>query len=622
MKLDKISIIGLAFAIGLIIYQMKISEENRALLAEEAKVSEQILSTTPDATSTPEETKETVNLPTDFQSEEIVLSNDKAQFTFTTATGGITKATIPQQHEVNQLDVPISLNRFGSKSIGGIESSSGESLDSGYKVIHQDDKSITFLGKLSNGAIVQKEWKFVSEDQEGAEYRLTYNVTIENPNANSLEASNMSVFIGGATPLYKGELPDQSGFFHFSDNSYKKKKSNPLKKSFFGAKLKSLEDNVEKLELAGVSNQFFTCFVIPSEPYNARYTANAREVTIAEEAGGGEKNEISLAVSLPREVIESNNGREQFSYELYAGPKHYQTLKKIGEHGDHVMNYGVGFMGFLKPIAGLLNNILTFLHDTIFGNFAGGAAWGLSIIALTMVIRTFMWPLHNVSARSMKRMSKLQPKIQELKEKHPNDPQKMQQEQMKLFSEYGINPVGGCLPMLGQIPIFFSLFAMLKSAVEFRHESFLWINDLSQPDTIYTIELGSFSIPINILPVLMFITMAIQMKMNPAPTDPTQKMITRFMPVMMVVFCYNFASALALYWTTSNIFTIFQTWLMKKLPEPELKARKVKKKGGFMEKLQKQAEEMQRMKEAQNNGNSAGMRNANPKKKRGPRTGG
>jgi len=164
---------------------------------------------------------------------------------------------------------------------------------------------------------------------------------------------------------------------------------------------------------------------------------------------------------------------------------------------------------------------------------------------------------------------------------------------------------------------------MLKSAVEFRHEKFLWINDLAEPDTIFSIPIFGFDLPINILPILMFITMAIQMSMNPTPTDPMQKMIMRFMPVMMVVFCYNFASALALYWTTSNIFTIFQTWIMKILPEPELKKKEGPKKGGFMERLQKQAEEMQRMQAQQKaNGGAGAMRDAKPKKKRGPKTGG
>lgn len=629
MKFDKLSIIGIALALALIILQMQYSAKNRQdLEQQEAQQQEQVDTTqSPDSTASSTESISPA-LPDNFTEEEIILENESASFTFSTATGGIKRVTFPDQHEVNQEDVPVSLNRFGLKSIGGLQSSGGDPLDAGYKVLEQSEKGITFLGKLENGLIVKKQWEFLPEEEKGAPYRLNYSVLIENAGEVAVEASDLNFYVGGATPLYKKELPDQSGFYYLADGKYKKKKSNPLKKKFYTSKLKSLEDQLEQMEFVGVGNQFFTCFLSAKTPYNASYRAETRAVELPEEVGGGLKNEITVSVSLPQEKIEAGGGKEQFEYELYAGPKRYQTLKRLSEkkNGGLVMNYG-----FFKPISGVLNNILSFLHDKIFIN-SGTFAWGLAIIALTVVIRIFMWPLHNVSARSMKRMTKLQPKIQELKEKYPDDPQKVQTEQMKLFGEYGINPVGGCLPMLAQIPIFFGLFTMLKSAVEFRHEGFLWINDLSQPDTIFSIPIPglNFAFPINILPILMFITMAIQMSMNPTPTDPTQKFIMRLMPLMMVVFCYNFASALALYWTTSNVFTIFQTWLMKKLPEPELKKKEGKKpkKGGFMERLQKQAEEMQRMQEQQKKGGGrAGssqppMRNAKPKKKRGPKTGG
>ena len=619
MKLDKLSIFGVAIAIALIFLQMQYSAKNRQdIEAQEVATESAIVDETSTSSNEAGEKPSVSQLPEGFFAEEVTLENKDAIFKFSTATGAISRVEFPDQHEVNQLEVPVSMNRFGTRSIGGLETHSGKSLDSGYKITNSSAEGITFIGTLANGAIAQKEWRFIKGDKKGKTYRLDYKLTIENPSENIIEASNMNLFIGGATPLYKGELPDQSGFYYLGEKGYKKIKSNPLKKSFFGSKLNSLEEKVDSLEFAGVGNQFFTCFTTPAKSYTSEYFAQTNQVEIPKEAGGGTKNEINLAISLPRETIEAKGGKEQFDFEVYVGPKHFQTLKEVGSNAGLVMNYG-----FFKPISGILNNILTFLHNKIFSNFAGSYAWGLSIIALTVVIRGVMWPLHNVSARSMKRMSKLQPKIKELKEKYPDDPQRVQTEQMKLFGEYGINPMGGCLPMLGQIPIFFGLFTMLKSAVEFRHEKFLWINDLSQPDTVYTIPfpLLENGLPINVLPILMFITMAIQMSMNPPPTDPTQKVMMRLMPLMMVVFCYNFASALALYWTTSNVFTIFQTWLMKKLPEPELKKKERGngKAGSLMERLQKKAEELEKQKAS---ASSAPMRDAKPKKKRGPKTGG
>jgi len=233
-------------------------------------------------------------------------------------------------------------------------------------------------------------------------------------------------------------------------------------------------------------------------------------------------------------------------------------------------------------------------------------AWGLAIISLTIFIRIILWPLHQKSTRMMKKMAKLQPKIKAIKEKYPNNPNKLNQETMKLYKEYQLNPMGGCLPMFLQIPIFFGYFKMLQSTIELRGESFLWINDLSQPDTLFSfvlpfeIPIIGHYIPINLLPILMAVTMVIQMSLTPASGDKMQRTMMKLMPLMFFAFCYNYAAALALYWTTQNIFSIGQTLLIQKLPEPELKQSNKPQKEGFLAKLARQAEEMQQAQAAQN----------------------
>ena len=187
----------------------------------------------------------------------------------------------------------------------------------------------------------------------------------------------------------------------------------------------------------------------------------------------------------------------------------------------------------------------------------------------------------------MKRMSKLTPMMTEIKEKYKDDQERQSKELMKLYGEYGVNPLGGCLPMFIQMPVFLAFYGMLWRAVELRHENFLWIADLSMPDTLFMIP--SLNIPFNLLPLLMAGTTFIQMSMTPKSGDKTQQMVFKFMPLFFLVICYNFASALALYWTTQNIFSIFQTWLMNRLPEPELKKRKRKNGKSFMERMQEQA---------------------------------
>jgi len=169
-------------------------------------------------------------------------------------------------------------------------------------------------------------------------------------------------------------------------------------------------------------------------------------------------------------------------------------------------------------------------------------------------------------------MGKLQPIMKEIREKHKDNPQKLNQETMKLYREYGVNPMGGCLPMLIQIPIFFGVFNMINAAVELRGQSFLWVDDLSQPDTIGHV----LGLPINILPIIMAGTMVLQMRMTPQTGDKLQRRIFMLMPLMFFFFCYNYAAALALYWSTQNIVSIGQTWLTQRMPEPELEKRAAK----------------------------------------------
>ena len=214
-------------------------------------------------------------------------------------------------------------------------------------------------------------------------------------------------------------------------------------------------------------------------------------------------------------------------------------------------------------------------------------------------------------------MSKLQPEMAKIKEKYADDPNKINTETMGLYKKYGINPLGGCLPMLIQIPIFFGFYRMLQYAVELRGHSFLWVSDLSQPDTLMHLSfLGN--LPLNLLPIVMAITSFLQIRMTPQTGDATQQKIMMFMPFMFFFFCYNFASALALYWTTQNIFSIGQTWLMNKIPEPELVARSGSGKKSWAQRMAERQAEMQRQRKQ---GGANEMKDVTPKK-RPPRTGG
>jgi len=178
-------------------------------------------------------------------------------------------------------------------------------------------------------------------------------------------------------------------------------------------------------------------------------------------------------------------------------------------------------------------------------------------------VRLLFWPLTHKSTVGMKKMQEIQPLMKEIQAKYKDNPQRLQQETMKLYREHKVNPLSSCLPMLIQIPVFIALFNVLRSAVELRYAGFLWIPDLSEPEGLFSAYLPFGGL--NILPILMAVTMALQSALTPQAGDKSQqRMMMVMMPVMMLVMFYNFPSALSLYWTLSQVLSIVQMWLIRR----------------------------------------------------------
>ncbi len=236
----------------------------------------------------------------------------------------------------------------------------------------------------------------------------------------------------------------------------------------------------------------------------------------------------------------------QFSSRLYVGPKVQERLESIAEGLELTVDYGI-FTIISKPIFA----VLKFFHDWV-GN------WGWSIVLVTLLIKLVFWKLSATSYRSMARMRKVQPKLQQLKERYGEDRQRMGQEMMKLYKQEKINPLGGCLPILVQIPVFISLYWVLLESVELRQAPWiLWINDLSQKD------------PFFVLPVLMAASMWLQQRLNPAPMDPVQQRVFQIMPFAFGVFFAFFPAGLVLYWLTNNLLSIGQQWYILRQVEKQ-----------------------------------------------------
>jgi YidC/Oxa1 family membrane protein insertase len=434
---------------------------------------------------------------------------------------------------------------------------------------------------------------------------------LENAAAAPLPLDNFSLFLGEASPLYKKEGAIKTTFFWSDKSEATFTDATKFDKGWFSPAKPVITGDAEKLDYAGVSNQFFATVIRPKEVVPGKVWGRTTEVRLPD--GDEPVKSIQAGLRLPSATLAVKE-QKGISYRIFVGPKHNALFRQMGDQWSDVMAYG-----WYGIASNPLNRLLNWLH-VLFVGLGPKWSWGLAIIALTLVVRTLLWPLYAKSTRSMKRMSKLQPEMTKLKEKYSDDPNKMNQEIAKLFRTYGVSPLGGCLPMLLQLPIFFGFYRMLEYAVELRHQGFWWVDDLSQPDTIYVLPIFG-GVPVNLLPIVMAITSFIQMAMTPMTGDKMQRRMMMMMPFIFVFICYNFASALALYWTTTNLFSILQTWITNKLPEPELKPRKTSGGKSWVEKLTAKQEEMARVQRLRQQGIDPGT--VEPKKKpRSPRTGG
>ncbi|MCY4329186.1 MAG: membrane protein insertase YidC [Endozoicomonadaceae bacterium] len=341
------------------------------------------------------------------------------------------------------------------------------------------------------------------------------------------------------------------------DNSHDPDMSTTSISSYLGAAVKSNDKKFKKLKFdsfesspfretvtggyAAILQHYFVTAWVPAQ--NQQFVYSTRKVAGDNIVGFYGKTAVTAAPEAQAEI----------SAKLYAGPKIGESLEKLASGLELTIDYG-----WLWFIAAPMFAVLAFLHK-LFGN------WGWSIIVLTTLIKLLFYPLANASYRSMARMRSLQPKMQALKERYGDDRQKMSQELMALYKKEKVNPMGGCLPILVQMPFFVALYEVLIEAVQLRQVPWIfWIHDLSRMD------------PYFILPIIMGGLMLIQQRLNPAPPDPTQAKIMKFMPVMFTIFFLWFPAGLVIYWVTNNFLSILQQWWITKKYEQQMAQAKKK----------------------------------------------
>lgn len=376
--------------------------------------------------------------------------------------------------------------------------------------------SVPFYWQDNNGLSVVKTYHF-----NQGEYLIKVSYQLTNNSQNQIDYASYAQLLRDTLAEGNLVLPTYSGGAIYDSTT------EVYEKVEFGDFKTQQPITTQGGWLAMVQHYFFAAW-IPNQDQNQRYSAK--------ELGDGAN--ILSVVGAPAQL---NPGQSIIinPVELYAGPKLQKKMASV-QGLDKTVDYGV-----LYIIAKPLEIVLHWIYDFV-------ASWGLSIILLTLLIKLIFYKLSETSYRSMAKMRKLGPKMQQLKELYGDDKQKISKKMMALYKEEKVNPAAGCLPIFVQIPVFISLYWVLLESVELRQVSFWWLSDLSSKD------------PYFILPVLMGISMYIQQQLNPTPPDPMQAKVMAALPFVFTIFFFWMPSGLVLYWVINNVLSIAQQWVINK----------------------------------------------------------
>ncbi|MGK0455882.1 MAG: YidC/Oxa1 family membrane protein insertase [Zhongshania aliphaticivorans] len=493
------------------------------------------------------------------EEETITLANDFIEVEFTTAGGAIKTINFLKTKNGERDTYVFNENSFlPALSLGLIgDESNLQSFAVPYTIEEQSANSVTFALNLGEGVTLQRVYSLADSYSEEEPYNIQHKTLLRNQSEAPRVFSTLYFNLGTAHSVSDKQQQTFLNVGYFNGN---KAKFTEIGKLMGGGFLSSLgfgsSEPVDKLEKTvrsewvSVKNQFFASILSSDIPGSELFIYKVDLPDL--EDGSEQRPGISASVGYDVGTIAAGS-TEALEFDFYVGPKEYKRLQKMDNMQDEVMQFG-----FLSMISKLLLSFMYLIHTFV-------PNWGWSIVIMTICIKLLFWPLSAKASRSQKRMAKIQEPMKELKEKYKDSPQKFQKEMLELFKANKVNPVAGCLPMIIQMPIFVGLFYMLRTASELRHESFLWVSDLSMSDTVAHVA----GYPLNLLPLIMGITMFYQMRMVPvSPTaDPMQQKIFKFLPFIFLIFLYNFSSGLVLYWTVQNLLTVLQQKMINRLPD-------------------------------------------------------
>ena len=444
----------------------------------------------------------------------------------TVAKDSALKEIIPQENAFETV-----LVGYDGKSLAGLDSAVfSANLDIDTLSVKAGSQKITFSWASAQGVTIEKIYSFSADS-----YMIGLDVTVKNGSDRIIQ-DKLYVAL-------KGSVPNDKRVYGFEGPS-----------AFINDDLEEvdIDDIADKntytgnLKWIALQDRYFMTSIIPAQAQEASMRLYVREDKIIE-------------AQYLNPVSDIRPGTQQtYQYSLFFGPKSMQILGEVGHDFSKALNFGF-FDILAKPCVWLMNKLYSVIPN-----------YGIAIIILTLLIKIVLWPLGSKSYKSMSEMKKIQPLMKEIREKHKNDKKKMNEEVMGLYRTYKINPLGGCLPMVVQLPVFFALYRMLYQAIELRHAPFfLWIDDLSAPDRLFRFPIDHipfmeppYGIPV--LTLIMGASMLLQQKMSPPMGDPAQAKMMMFMPVIFTVIFINFSSGLVLYWLTNNLLSIGQQYYIQK----------------------------------------------------------
>ena len=474
----------------------------------------------------------------------ITLKNDVLELEIDTLGGAIVKARLLKHLEEDKSPVLL-FDRSKERQYfarTGLVAASGLELPNHTQVFTASKNSAAnsiVLTAEKNGVRLEKTYTLNKDS-----YVVDAKHVIKNISAQNLEATLYAEIVrDGGRPSFNGKVEESSFYSTFTGpavyteaDKFNKVEFTDIEKG--KAKIPGTQVPGQAAWVAMIQH-YFTSAWIPSSTYQKDLYVEMLE-----------KNQYRVGVKSKLDALGVGQEKTE-ALKLFVGPQEEKVLENIAPGLELVKDYG--WLTILaKPIFWLLEKIHGVVNN-----------WGWAIILLTVLIKLVFFPLSAASYKSMARMKEVQPRLLEMKERYKGEPQKLNQAMMEMYRKEKINPLGGCFPVLIQIPVFIALYWVLLASVEMRAAPWVgWIEDLSKPDTLFGVWLGA---PIGLLPILMAVSMFIQTKLNPTPPDPIQAKLMMLMPIAFSFMFFFFPSGLVLYWVVNNVLSIAQQWQINKI---------------------------------------------------------